>query len=70
MTYLRWHVNTLWLPAQFSAQGLRSAYLTEAGNTGVRRPKRNGQSPHRSVQQASRYDNTATRLSGRAARLR
>ncbi|TBN14862.1 site-specific integrase [Agrobacterium cavarae] len=56
-------------PAEFSAHGLRSGYLTEAANRGVPLPEAMEQSRHRSVQQASSYYNSATRRSGRAARL-
>ena len=56
-------------PAKFSAHGLRSGYLTEAANRGIPLPEAMEQSRHRSVQQASSYYNSATRRSGRAARL-
>lgn len=56
-------------PAEFSAHGLRSGYLTEAANRGITLPEAMEQSRHRSVQQASEYYNSATRRSGRAARL-
>jgi integrase len=56
-------------PADFSAHGLRSGYLTEAANRGIPLPEAMEQSRHRSVQQASSYYNNATRRSGRAARL-
>lgn len=56
-------------PAEFSAHGLRSGYLTEAANRGISLPEAMEQSRHRSVQQASEYYNSATRRSGRAARL-
>jgi integrase len=56
-------------PAEFSAHGLRSGYLTEAANRGVPLPEAMEQTRHRSVQQASSYYNSATRRSGRAARL-
>ncbi|WP_310244421.1 site-specific integrase [Rhizobium rosettiformans] len=56
-------------PAEFSAHGLRSGYLTEAANRGIPLPEAMEQSRHRSVQQASRYYNSAQRRSGRAARL-
>lgn len=55
--------------AEFSAHGLRSGYLTEAANRGIPLPEAIEQSRHRSVQQASSYYNSATRRSGRAARL-
>ncbi|MGV2114235.1 tyrosine-type recombinase/integrase [Agrobacterium salinitolerans] len=54
---------------EFSAHGLRSGYLTEAANRGISLPEAMEQSRHRSVQQASSYYNSATRRSGRAARL-
>ncbi|MBA4799657.1 MAG: site-specific integrase [Rhizobiales bacterium] len=56
-------------PAEFSAHGLRSGYLTEAANRGIPLPEAMEQSRHRSVQQASEYYNNAARRSGRAARL-
>lgn len=56
-------------PREFSAHGLRSGYLTEAANRGIPLPEAMEQSRHRSVQQASSYYNSATRRSGRAARL-
>lgn len=54
---------------EFSAHGLRSGYLTEAANRGIPLPEAMEQSRHRSVQQASSYYNSATRRTGRAARL-
>lgn len=56
-------------PNEFSAHGLRSGYLTEAANRGIPLPEAMEQSRHRSVQQASEYYNSATRRSGRAARI-
>jgi integrase len=56
-------------PGEFSAHGLRSGYLTEASNRGIPLPEAMEQSRHRSVQQASSYYNSATRRSGRAARM-
>jgi len=56
-------------PMEFSAHGLRSGYLTEAANRGIPLPEAMEQSRHRSVQQASSYYNSATRRTGRAARL-
>ena len=56
-------------PAQFSAHGLRSGYLTEAALSGVSLPEAMQQSQHRSVQQAARYYNDAERRQGKAARL-
>jgi integrase len=46
-------------PAQYSAHGLRSGYLTQAAREGVPLPEAMQQSQHRSVQQASRYYNEA-----------
>ena len=54
---------------EFSAHGLRSGYLTEAANRGIPLPEAMEQSRHRSVQQASSYYNSASRRSGRAARI-
>ncbi|WP_342363688.1 site-specific integrase [Terrarubrum flagellatum] len=56
-------------PAEFSAHGLRSGYLTEAARKGVPIQEAMGQSQHRSVQQAARYYNDAERRLGRAARI-
>ncbi|WP_313523059.1 site-specific integrase [Shinella sp.] len=56
-------------PEDYSAHGLRSGYLTEAANRGVPLPEAMEQSRHRSVQQASSYYNSATRRTGRAARM-
>lgn len=56
-------------PAEFSAHGLRSGYLTEAARSGVALPVAMRQSQHRSVQQASRYYNDADQALGKAARL-
>jgi len=56
-------------PAQYSAHGLRSGYLTEAAREGVPLPEAMQQSRHRSVQQAVRYYNEAQIARGRAARL-
>lgn len=56
-------------PAQFSAHGLRSGYLTEAARAGVPLPEAMQQSRHRSVQQAARYYNEGEIAPGRAARL-
>ncbi len=56
-------------PREISAHGLRPGYLTEAANCGIPLPEAMEQSRHRSVQQASSYYNSATRRTGRAARL-
>lgn len=54
---------------EFSSHGLRSGYLTEAARRNVSLPEAMQQSLHRSVQQASSYDNDVERSQGRAARL-
>lgn len=46
-------------PAEFSAHGLRSGYLTEAAHRGIPLPEAMEQSRHRSVQQASDYYNSS-----------
>lgn len=56
-------------PADYSAHGLRSGYLTEAANRGIPLPEAMEQSRHRSVQQATSYYNNATRRTGKAAHL-
>ncbi|MGX7744012.1 site-specific integrase [Rhodopseudomonas parapalustris] len=56
-------------PAEFTAHGLRSGYLTEAARQGLALPEAMQQSRHRSVQQAASYYNDVERASGRAARL-
>ena len=56
-------------PAEFSAHGLRSGYLTEAARCGVSLPEAMQQSQHKSVQQAASYFNDADRARGKAARL-
>jgi integrase len=56
-------------PADYSAHGLRSGYLTEAANRGIPLPEAMEQSRHRSVQQATSYYNNSTRRTGKAARL-
>jgi integrase len=56
-------------PADYSAHGLRSGYLTEAANRGILLPEAMEQSRHRSVQKATSYYNNATRRTGKAARL-
>ncbi|MDX0698402.1 tyrosine-type recombinase/integrase [Sinorhizobium medicae] len=56
-------------PALFSADGLRSGYLTEAANRGIPLPEAMQQSLHKSVTQAASYHNNAERKNGRAARL-
>ena len=56
-------------PADYSAHGLRSGYLTEAARAGVPLPEAMQQSQHRSVQQAASYYNDSERRQGKAARL-
>lgn len=56
-------------PQEFSAHGLRSGYLTEAGRRGIPLLDAMQQSRHRSLSQASHYYNDAERKLGRAARL-
>jgi len=56
-------------PADYSAHGLRSGYLTEAASRGIPLPEAMEQSRHRSVQQATSYYNDVTRRTGRAARF-
>ncbi|MBM3654447.1 MAG: integrase [Alphaproteobacteria bacterium] len=56
-------------PAEFSAHGLRSGYLTEAARAGVPLPEAMQPPRHRSVQQAARYYNEGEIARGRAARL-
>jgi len=56
-------------PADYSAHGLRSGYMTEAANRGIPLPEAMEQSRHRSVQQATSYYNNATRRTGKAARM-
>jgi len=56
-------------PAEYSAHGLRSGYLTEAARAGVPLPEAMQQSQHRSIQQAASYYNDAERRQGKAARL-
>lgn len=56
-------------PALFSAHGLRSGFMTEAGRRGVPLPEAMRLSLHRSVQQAARYYNEAELDRGLAVRL-
>lgn len=56
-------------PAAFSAHGLRSGYLTEAGRRGIPLVEAMQQSLHRSLNQATSYYNDAERKLGKAARL-
>ena len=54
-------------PADYSADGLRSGYLTEAARRGVALPE--AMRRHRSVQQAAAYCNEVEIERGRSARL-
>lgn len=56
-------------PADFSAHGLRSGFLTEAANRGIPLPEAMLQSQHKSVAQAASYYNNSERKMSRAARL-
>lgn len=56
-------------PADFSAHGLRSGFMTEAANRGIPLPEAMQQSLHRSVAQAASYYNDSERKLGRATRL-
>jgi integrase len=56
-------------PSLFSAHGLRSGFMTEAGKQGVPLPEAMQLSQHRSVQQAARYYNEAEIDKGNAVRL-
>lgn len=54
---------------QYSAHGLRSGYLTEAGRRGIPILEAMQQSRHKTVQQASAYYNEANLATSRAVRL-
>lgn len=56
-------------PKLFSAHGLRSGFMTEAGRRGVPLPEAMRLSKHRSVQQAASYYNEAEIERGLAVRL-
>jgi integrase len=56
-------------PAEFSAHGLRSGYITEAASQGVSILDTMQQSTHRSVQQVARYFNEVRHTKTKAARL-
>jgi integrase len=56
-------------PTLFSAHGLRSGFMTEAGRRGVPLPEAMRLSQHRSVQQAARYYNEAELDRGLAVKL-
>jgi len=57
-------------PRDYSAHGLRAAYLTEAARRGVALPEAMQQSQHRSVQHAASYYNDAERSRGASGRVR
>jgi integrase len=48
-------------PSEFTAHGIRSGYLRDAGDRGIPLAEAMEQSRHRSVKQASRYYNSITR---------
>ncbi|MET1416819.1 site-specific integrase [Roseibium sp. HPY-6] len=56
-------------PAEFSAHGLRSGFLTEAANQGIPLQDAMQQSRHRSLAQASAYYNEANNGKRKSARL-
>jgi integrase len=56
-------------PAEFSAHGLRSGFLTEAANRDIPIQDAMQQSRHRSLAQASSYYNDAGRSRRRSARM-
>ncbi|WP_424934807.1 tyrosine-type recombinase/integrase [Amaricoccus macauensis] len=56
-------------PAQVSAHGLRSGYMTTAVTDGLSLPEAMAQSTHRSVAQAARYFDAANARTGKAAAL-
>jgi integrase len=56
-------------PAEFSAHGLRSGYITEAAVQGISLLEAMQQTTHKSVQQMTRYFNEARQIKTRAARL-
>lgn len=56
-------------PAEYSAHGLRSGYMTEAGRRGIPLLEAMQQSRHKTVQQASVYYNEANRTKSHAVRM-
>jgi integrase len=56
-------------PAEFSAHGLRSGYITEAAIQGISLLETMQQTTHKSVQQLTKYFNEARQMKTRAARL-
>lgn len=56
-------------PAQYSAHGLRSGYLTEAARSGIPLLEAMQQSRHKTVQQAAIYYNEADKATSHAARV-
>jgi integrase len=56
-------------PAEFSAHGLRSGFMTQAGRDGISLVDAMRQSAHRSVQQASGYYDEQEYTQSRAVRI-
>lgn len=56
-------------PTEYSAHGLRSGYMTEAGRRGIPLLEAMQQSRHKTVQQASVYYNEANRTQSHAVRM-
>lgn len=56
-------------PSEYSAHGLRSGYMTEAGRRGIPLLEAMQQSRHKTVQQASVYYNEANRTKSHAVRM-
>jgi integrase len=56
-------------PAEFSAHGLRSGYITEAAVRGISLLETMQQTTHKSVQQLTKYFNEARQMKTRATRL-
>jgi integrase len=56
-------------PAEFSAHGLRSGFMTQAGRDGIPLVDAMRQSAHRSVQQASGYYDEQEHTQSRAVRI-
>jgi integrase len=56
-------------PAEFSAHGLRSGFLTQAGQDGIPLVDAMRQSSHKSVQQAARYYDEQEHAQSRSVRI-
>jgi integrase len=56
-------------PSEYSAHGLRSGYMTEAGRRGIPLLEAMQQSRHKTIQQASVYYNEANRTKSHAVRM-